>query len=106
MTIIPQNQDKCNLPFPDFMFYNHKNTFRSQSQGVAMKRVLSFIIGTLLGGLVGGTVALLLAPSSGEELRSRISDRSEAFASDIRQAASTKRIELQERLEALRAPKA
>jgi gas vesicle protein len=71
-----------------------------------MKRTFSFIIGILTGSLIGATLALLFAPSSGEELRGQIRDRSESLVSDIRQAASTKRIELQERLETLRTPKA
>jgi gas vesicle protein len=71
-----------------------------------MRRLFSFIIGTTLGGLVGVTLALLFAPASGEELRTQITDRSQLFATEIRQAANTKRIELQERLEILRAPKA
>ena len=71
-----------------------------------MRRLFSFIIGTTLGGLVGVTLALLFAPASGEELRAQITDRSQLFATEIRQAANTKRIELQERLEILRAPKA
>jgi gas vesicle protein len=70
-----------------------------------MRRTLSFFIGATIGGLVGATLALLFAPSSGEELRVQIGDRTQTFAADIRQAANTKRIELQERLEVLRAPK-
>ena len=70
-----------------------------------MRRTLSFIIGATIGGLVGATLALLFAPSSGEELRVKINDRTQTIASDIRQAASSKRIELQERLETLRAPR-
>lgn len=71
-----------------------------------MKRALNFTVGTLVGGLVGATLALLFAPSSGQELRGQIQDRAENLVMDIRQAASTKRIELQERLDTLRAPKA
>ena len=71
-----------------------------------MRRTLSFFIGATIGGLVGATLALLFAPASGEELRVQINDRTQTFATDIRQAANTKRIELQERLEILRAPKA
>jgi gas vesicle protein len=56
--------------------------------------------------LIGAAIGLLFAPSSGEELRGKIGDRSQNFAADIRQAANTKRIELQERLQVLRAPKA
>ena len=71
-----------------------------------MRRVFGFLIGATIGGLVGATLALLFAPASGEEVRTQISSRAQLFAADIRQAASTKRIELQERLEVLRAPKA
>jgi gas vesicle protein len=70
-----------------------------------MRRTLSFFIGATIGGLIGATGALLFAPASGNELRAQISDRAQNFAADIRQAANTKRIELQERLETLRAPK-
>jgi gas vesicle protein len=71
-----------------------------------MRRTFSFIIGVVLGGLTGAVLALLFAPESGEELRIKIQDRAQNFAADIRQAASTKRIELQNRLETLRTPKA
>ena len=71
-----------------------------------MRKVLGFFIGATIGGMVGATLALLFAPASGKEVRSQINERTMAFAADIRQAANTKRIELQERLEILRAPKA
>jgi gas vesicle protein len=70
-----------------------------------MRRIFSFFIGATLGGMVGAALALLFAPASGEEVRAQINNRAQSFATDIRQAASTKRIELQERLEVLRAPK-
>jgi gas vesicle protein len=71
-----------------------------------MRRVLGFVIGATIGGLIGTIVALLFAPTSGTELRAQINNRAQMFATDIRQAANTKRIELQERLEVLRAPRA
>ena len=37
-----------------------------------------FLIGTLIGGIVGATTALFLAPKSGKELRSDISDQASA----------------------------
>jgi gas vesicle protein len=70
-----------------------------------MKRMFSFLIGTLVGGLVGAVLALLFAPSSGTELRGQITERTNGIANEIRQAANTKRIELQQRLDTLRAPK-
>jgi len=71
-----------------------------------MRRAFSFFIGTLIGGIIGAAVALLFAPSAGRDLRVQISDRAQGLAADIRQAGTSKRIELQERLETLRAPKA
>ena len=71
-----------------------------------MRRVFGFLIGATIGGLVGATLALLFAPASGEEIRSQITDRTQLLAAEIRQAADSKRIELQKRLEILRAPKA
>jgi len=71
-----------------------------------MRRAFSFFIGTLIGGIVGSALALLLAPSAGKDLRVQINDRAQGLAANIRNAADTKRIELQERLETLRAPRA
>ena len=70
-----------------------------------MRRVFNFLIGVIVGGLVGSAAVILFTPASGEEVRSQISERARAFAADIRQAANTRRIELQERLEVLRAPR-
>ncbi len=70
-----------------------------------MKKFASFTIGALVGGLVGATLAMLFAPESGANLRIQISDRYNSFSGEVRQAFNTKRIELQDRLETLRAPK-
>ncbi len=70
-----------------------------------MRRMFGFLIGIMVGALVGSTVALLLAPESGEQLRNEIRARGEGFLSDVRSAADNRRIELQNRLENLRAPR-
>jgi gas vesicle protein len=70
-----------------------------------MRRMFGFLIGILVGALVGATVTLLLAPEAGEQLRGELRERGSAFLSDVRQAADSRRIELQGRLEELRAPK-
>jgi gas vesicle protein len=70
-----------------------------------MRRFFGFLIGVMVGALVGSTVALLLAPQGGEDLRVRIRERGANFLAEVRQAADTRRIELQERLETLRAPR-
>ena len=70
-----------------------------------MRRAFSFLIGTMIGGTIGAALALLFAPSAGEDLRIQINDRAQGLVSDIRHASNTKRIELQDRLETLRAPR-
>lgn len=70
-----------------------------------MRRMFGFLIGILVGALVGSTVALLLAPESGEQLRGELRERGAGFLADVRQAADSRRIELQSRLEELRAPR-
>jgi gas vesicle protein len=71
-----------------------------------MRRIFSFVAGTLLGGIIGALLALLFTPQSGIELRAKISERTKIFSNEVRQAANTRRIELQERLETLRGPRA
>jgi gas vesicle protein len=70
-----------------------------------MRRTISFFIGVIMGGLVGATIALLFAPDSGNELRDQIRERAESLTKEVRQAAGTRRIELMERLDTLRAPR-
>jgi gas vesicle protein len=70
-----------------------------------MRRAFGFLIGTVIGGIIGAGITLLLTPMSGRDLRYQISDRAQGVAASIRSAANTKRIELQERLETLRTPR-
>ncbi len=70
-----------------------------------MRRTFGFLIGVFVGALVGSTVALLLTPESGDELRSELRARGDGFVHQIRSAADELRIELRNRLEALRAPR-
>ena len=67
-----------------------------------MKKFFSFFVGTVMGALVGATVALLLAPSSGETLRGQIQERFAALQEELTQAAADRRAELEEYLANLR----
>ena len=71
-----------------------------------MRRMFGFMMGIVVGALVGSTVALLLAPETGDKFRSQIRARGEILVNDIRHAAATRRIELTEQLESMRAPRA
>ncbi len=70
-----------------------------------MRRMFGFLIGIFTGALVGGVMALLLAPESGEKLRGQLRDRGQVFVNDVRHSADSRRIELRNRLESLREPR-
>lgn len=70
-----------------------------------MRRMFGFLIGIAVGSLVGSTIALLMAPESGDELRSQLRDRGQNFFSDVRHAADERRIELRQRLDEMRTPR-
>lgn len=70
-----------------------------------MRRMVGFVIGIFIGALVGSTVALLLAPDSGTELRGRLRARGEGLLAEVREAAEIRRAELTDRIQTLRAPR-
>jgi gas vesicle protein len=67
--------------------------------------MFGFLIGIAVGGLVGSSMALLLAPEAGDELRGQLRERGQNFFNDVRHAADERRIELRQRLEVMRAPR-
>lgn len=64
-----------------------------------------FLSGLFVGALIGAGITLLLAPASGEEMRQRIQSEVERVRSEVSQAASERRSELEQQLAALRSPK-
>lgn len=70
-----------------------------------MNRAINFFLGAVIGGFIGAGVAILLAPSSGEELRTEIRMRTNQIRSEVSQAAADRRTELEGQLATLRAPK-
>lgn len=70
-----------------------------------MRRAFNFIMGALLGGLVGGTIAILLTPGSGADLRQQIQTRAGRVQEEVRAAAAARRAELERQLAELRRPR-
>lgn len=62
------------------------------------------MFGAILGGIVGAATALLLAPSSGEELRQDLERRARNVQIELKEAASKRRIELEKQLDELKKP--
>jgi gas vesicle protein len=69
-----------------------------------IQRTLSFITGAVMGALVGATVAILMAPASGEDLRTQMRDRIDRLRDELGDAASQRRAELEKQLARLRQP--
>ncbi len=66
-----------------------------------MRKAMAFTFGAVLGGIIGGLIALLLAPSSGEELRSSFQKQIDQIQIEIKDAANKKREELEGQLDEL-----
>ncbi len=69
-----------------------------------MRRMVSFVYGFMLGGLIGATVGLLLAPGTGEEVRNRMKERARQVQLEVKNAAAARRAELEQQLATMRAP--
>jgi gas vesicle protein len=57
-----------------------------------------------MGSLVGATLALLLTPVSGDDLRGQLQSRSQNFQAELKNAAASRRSELEAQLAELRKP--
>lgn len=70
-----------------------------------MKKLFSFFSGAIIGGIIGGGLALLFTPYRGDALRGQISTRLDDLREEINQARTSRRIELETQLASLRAPR-
>jgi gas vesicle protein len=69
-----------------------------------MRQVFNFFLGIITGGLIGATLAILLTPVSGENLRFQIQERSIQLKDEIKSVAEERRAELERELATLREP--
>ena len=69
-----------------------------------MRRFFSFLLGAASGALVGATIAILMAPESGQDLRSDLRNRISRFGDELKDAASQRRSELERQLQSFRQP--
>ena len=68
-------------------------------------KAITFLEGFILGAMIGAIAAMLMAPASGEELRGQIQTEAQRIRSDVNQAASERRAELEKQLANLRSPR-
>ncbi len=67
-----------------------------------MRKFGSFLLGSLLGGVVGAVLAILFAPSSGNELRGNVRSYALKTVDDVKQAALQRREEMEQQLAKMR----
>lgn len=67
-----------------------------------MRKFGNFMLGAMLGGIVGSTLALLFAPASGESVRDEIKAYFTNLQEELNRAADEKRAELETELHHLR----
>ncbi len=67
-----------------------------------MRRLASFLVGLLIGGLVGAILALLFAPASGKQFQQQVGETIDRLTGEVRLAAEQRRKELEEELNRLR----
>jgi gas vesicle protein len=65
-------------------------------------KAMRFLEGFIFGSLLGAALAMLITPSSGEDLRARIQGELDRIRSEVNKAASERRLELEDQLAALR----
>ncbi|GMR10377.1 MAG: hypothetical protein BMS9Abin28_1198 [Anaerolineae bacterium] len=66
-----------------------------------MRKFASFVFGSVMGAMFGAVVALLIAPSSGEELQARARVRVATLRDEVQNAYDIRTAQLQAELEAL-----
>jgi gas vesicle protein len=64
-----------------------------------MKKISRFILGAAIGGFIGSTIVILLAPESGNVTRTAISSRLEFFVKQIRTSVDERKEELRKEFE-------
>jgi gas vesicle protein len=70
-----------------------------------MRQFFMFLMGALMGALVGATLALLLTPVPGKDLQAQMQERVQFIQGEVKNAAATRRADLEQQLAELRAPR-
>jgi gas vesicle protein len=67
-----------------------------------MQKAVNFFVGMVAGSLLGSALALLLAPASGNQMRSDIQNYTTQVRNEVELAAQDRRKELESQLAKLR----
>ena len=67
-----------------------------------MRRLFAFLLGAASGALIGASVAILMAPESGEDLRGEFRSRFNRLRDERQNAAAQRREEMEQQLYGMR----
>lgn len=67
-----------------------------------MRRFGFLVLGAAMGGLLGAVLAMLLAPSSGPQLKTNLRNRGMTLIDEVKKAATEKRSMLEQEIKELR----
>ena len=67
-----------------------------------MRRFFTFLVGSVSGAIVGASVALLIAPYSGKDLRTRARERFSELRDEIQEAYEMRTAQLEAELAGMR----
>lgn len=67
-----------------------------------MSNPFKFLLGALIGGLVGSTLAVLLAPTSGKQMRGRLNEMMLELKNEVTCAAEERRLQMESELNTMR----
>lgn len=64
-------------------------------------RAVKFLLGMIIGAMLGAVAVLLIAPQSGEETQRMITEKFEGIISEGKKAYEERRIELEQQINAM-----
>lgn len=64
-------------------------------------RAIKFLLGVMVGSIIGAAMVLLIAPQSGEETQKMFSEKMETLMEEGRKAFDARREELEEQMSVL-----
>ncbi len=64
-------------------------------------RALKFLLGILVGSMIGASLVLLVAPQSGEDTQKKVAEKMEMLLAEGKKAFEARRAELEAQMNAL-----
>ena len=70
-----------------------------------MEKLGRFLLGAIVGGIFAAAIVILITPAPGNQLRQQVTGKVASIREEVKQAAETRRKELETQLDQLQHPK-